>query len=98
MAMSAQSDVRTFIADQLGIATELVTDELHFTGDLGCDLLDRLELAIAIEEKFGVEFAQEEIDRIEVVGDLIRHVENDVKSRDKPTIIPPNIAPRGHQL
>jgi acyl carrier protein len=100
MAMSAYSDIRdirTFIADQLGIASELVTDELHFADDLECDWLDRLELAIAIEERFGVELTQEEVDRIELVGDFIRHVENDLKSRNQPVISPPKIAPRGHQ-
>jgi acyl carrier protein len=97
MAMSAYSDIRNFIADQLGIASELVTDELHFADDLESDWLDRLELAIAIEEKFGVELTQEEVDRIEVVGDFIRHVENHLKSRNQPVISPPKIAPRGHQ-
>ncbi len=95
--MSAYSDIRTLIADRLGIAIERLTDEVHFTNDLEFDRLDRLELVIAIEEKFGVEFTQEEVDQVEVVGDLIRYVENALKSRDKPVIISPSIAPNGHQ-
>jgi acyl carrier protein len=44
--------------------------------DLGADWLDRLELMIVIEDQFaGVEITDEDVDQIEVVGDLIRHIE-----------------------
>ncbi len=40
------NDVRTLIAHQLGVDVKRVTDEAHFTDDLGADWLDRLELMI----------------------------------------------------
>jgi hypothetical protein len=40
----ACNDVRTLIANQLGVDLKRVTDEAHFTDDLGADWLDRLEL------------------------------------------------------
>ena len=49
----ASNDVRTLIASQLGVDVKHVTDEAHFTDDLGADWLDRLELMIAIEDRFG---------------------------------------------
>ena len=68
--------VRTFIARYLGIDAERVTDEAHFRNDFGLDPLDQLELLILIEEEFsGVEFSVAAVDRIEVVGDLIRYIE-----------------------
>ena len=70
-------DVRTLIANQLGVDVKRVTDEAHFTDDLGADWLDRLELMIVIEDRFAdVEITDEDIDQLEVVGDLIRHIEN----------------------
>ena len=52
-----------------------VTDEAHFTDDLGADWLDRLELMILIEDRFpAVEITDDDVDRIDVVGDLIRHI------------------------
>jgi hypothetical protein len=42
--------------------------------DLELDKLDRLELLILIEELTGVEFTDEEVDQIEVVGDVARYV------------------------
>jgi acyl carrier protein len=41
------------------------------------DLLDRLELMIVIEDRFtDVVITDEEVDQLEVVGDLIRHIES----------------------
>jgi acyl carrier protein len=71
------NDVRTLIAKHLGVDLKLVTDEAHLTYDLGADWLDRLELMIAIEDEFaGVEIADDDVEHIDVVGDLIRHIEN----------------------
>ena len=72
----ATKDVRTLIADHLGVDVKRVTDEAHFN-DLGADWLDRLELMIVVEDRFvDVEITDDDIDRIDVVGDLIRHVES----------------------
>ena len=69
----ATNDVRTLVANHLGISVGRVTDEAHFTHDLGADWLDRLELMMAVEDQFaGVEITDGDVDQIEVVGDLIR--------------------------
>src|SRR5712671_3628776 len=71
----ACNDVRTLIANQLGVDVKRVTDEAHFTDDLGADWLDRLELMIVIEDQFpAVEITDDDVDQIDVVGDLIRHI------------------------
>jgi hypothetical protein len=60
-----------------------VTDEAHFTDDLGADWLDRLELMIVID-RFADVGIKNDVDQ-EVVGDLIRHVENvDNERRRRP--------------
>jgi acyl carrier protein len=71
----AAKDVRTLIAHQLGVDVKRVTDEAHFADDLGADWLDRLELMIEIEAQFPtVEFTDDDVDQIDVVEDLIRHL------------------------
>ena len=68
--------VRALLARYLSIDVEQLTDEVHFRNDFDLDSLNRLELLILIEEAFsGVEFSDAAVDRIEVVGDLIRHIE-----------------------
>jgi acyl carrier protein len=72
----ATNDVRTLVANHLGVSIERVTHEAHFTNDLGADWLDRFELMMVVEDQFaGVEITDADVDRIEVVGDLIRHIE-----------------------
>jgi acyl carrier protein len=68
-----------------GRAIERVTDEAHFTDDFKADWLDRLELMIVIEDQFSrVEITDGDVDHIEVVGDLIRHVES-MESKRRPS-------------
>jgi acyl carrier protein len=45
------NDVRTLVAKQLRVDIEFVTSETHFANDLGADLLDRVELMLAIEDE-----------------------------------------------
>ena len=80
---AAQLDIhtnklRTLIADYVGIEAELVTDEAHFSDDLGLDWLDQLELMVLIEDEFvGIDFfANTTAAQINVVGDLIRYIEH----------------------
>jgi len=84
----ASNDVRTLIANQLGVDVKRVTDGAHFTNDLGADWLDRLELMIVIEDRFAdVVITDEDIDQIEVVGDLIRHIENVDNERRRRSLV-----------
>jgi acyl carrier protein len=84
----ASNDVRTLIANQLGVDVKRVTDEAHLTDDLGADWLDRLELMIVIEDQFAdVLITDEEVDQLEVVGDLICHIENMDHERRRRSIV-----------
>ena len=77
-------EIRTLIAEHLNVDIQRVTDEAHFIDDLGADWLDRLELMIIIEDRFGgLEITDDDADQIRVVGDLIRYVENWVNTGQK---------------
>ena len=56
------------------IDARFVTSETHFIYDLGADFLDRIELMIAIEDRFDVEITDDDIEQFQVVGDLISHL------------------------
>jgi acyl carrier protein len=72
----ASGTIRALIAKHLGVEIERVTDDAHFADDLGADWLDRVELVIAIEDQFaGVEITDDDVDRINVVRDLLRCIE-----------------------
>jgi acyl carrier protein len=61
--------VRRLIAEYLGVDAKRVTDEAHFSDDLGLAWLDRLELMILIEDEFpDVEISDNDANHIRVVA------------------------------
>lgn len=69
------NDVRTLIAKQLGVDIDTVTSETHFINDLGADIFDRVELMLTIEDEFsGVEITDDDVEQIQVVGDLVQRL------------------------
>ena len=72
----ASSDVRVLVANHLGVSVDRVADTAHFSHDLGADWLDRLDLVMVIEDQFpGLQISDDEVDRMELVGDLMRLIE-----------------------
>src|SRR5215211_5905862 len=72
---SVAMNVRSLVAEYLGVDAKRVSDEAKFFSDLGADWLDRLELMIGIEEHFDVEIDDDDIEKLTAVGDLIRFIE-----------------------
>jgi acyl carrier protein len=71
------TEIRVLVAKHLHVDVKRVTDEAHFSDDLGADWLDRLELLILVEDEFvDVEIPDGNADQIETVGDLIRYIED----------------------
>ena len=69
------SKIRARIAEYVGIDVEHINDESDLNEDFGLDLLDVMELLILLEDIFFDGRLTNEADEIEVVGDLIRHIE-----------------------
>jgi len=67
--------VRDIIVEQLGVKPEQVTLEAKFIEDLGADSLDTVELVMALEEEFGHEIPDEEAEKLQTVGDVVRYIE-----------------------
>jgi acyl carrier protein len=54
--------------DVLSVPAEKVVPEAKFADDLDADSLDLVELVMALEEEFGVEVPEEELEGIDTVG------------------------------
>ena len=63
--------IKSIMMEQLNIDENDITEDTSFKDDLGLDSLDLFELAMAIEEEFGVEIPQEELENIVTVGDAV---------------------------
>ena len=69
------SKIRARIAEYVGIDVEHINDESDLNEDFGLDLLDVMESLILLEDIVLEERLTNEANEIEVVGDLIRHIE-----------------------
>lgn len=52
----------------LSVSEDKVVPEARFGDDLDADSLDLVELVMALEEEFGVEVPEEELEGVETVG------------------------------
>ncbi|GAB0495647.1 hypothetical protein MMPV_006951 [Pyropia vietnamensis] len=58
-----------------------VTADSHFTGDLGLDSLDTVELVMALEDEFAIEIADESAEKIVSVADAVDFIANNANAK-----------------
>jgi acyl carrier protein len=73
---SIEEKVKDIIVEQLGVTPEQVTPAASFIEDLGADSLDTVELVMAFEEEFNVEVPDEDAEKLQSVGDVIKYIED----------------------
>ena len=76
---STEQKVKEIIAEQLGVKIEQVTPDAKVIEDLGADSLDTVELVMALEEEFGQDIPDEEAEKLQSVGDVIKYIEDSRK-------------------
>ncbi len=67
--------VTEIVVDKLGVAAEEVVTSASFTGDLGADSLDTVELIMEFEKEFEIAIPDEDAEKIGTVGDAISYIE-----------------------
>ena len=73
---SVEERVKQIIVEQLGVDEGEVTASASFVDDLGADSLDTVELVMALEEEFGIEVPDEQAEKLQSVGDVIKYIED----------------------
>lgn len=70
--------VKTVIVEQLGIDEENVKMDSSFLDDLGADSLDIVEFIMALEEEFGLEIPDEDVEKIVTVKDVVEYISENI--------------------
>ena len=68
--------VKKIVVEHLNVDAEKVTDTASFIEDLGADSLDTVELVMAFEEEFSVEVPDEDAEKLQTVGDVVKYIED----------------------
>lgn len=63
--------VRKVLAEQLARDLEEITPQANFEEDLDADSLDLVEAVLALEEEFGIEIPEEEMEGVKTVGEAV---------------------------
>ena len=70
--------VKSVIVEQLGIDEANVRMESSFLDDLGADSLDIVEFIMALEEEFGLEIPDEDVEKIVTVKDVVEYISENI--------------------
>lgn len=68
--------IRKIITDHLGV--DQAPDEGGIISDLGADSLDLVEMVMSIEEEFGIEVPDEDMETVVTVADVIKVVRREI--------------------
>ena len=74
-------DLQELSAEILGIDPDAVQMDKSFQRDLAADSLDLVELIAAIEDKYDVELPDEELEKMKVIADLWKFLEQKTAER-----------------
>ncbi len=68
--------IKELIVDQLDVEEDKVTMEANIQDDLGADSLDIVDLVMSVEDAFDVKIADEDVENIKTVGDIVNYIDN----------------------
>ena len=66
--------MKEFIAEELSVEEDSITEESKFKEDLNADSLDLFELVMALEDEYSVEIPAEELEKLTTVGDVMNYL------------------------
>ena len=71
----AFNKIKGIIVEQLGVEDSAVEMDTNLMKDLEADSLDAVEIIMAIEDHFDIEIPDEDAEKFQLVGDLVKYVE-----------------------
>ncbi len=70
--------IRAILADLLSIDEATIEMDSLIIDNLGADSLDLVDAIVTINDEFGVEIPDEEIENLRSVGDVVRYIESNM--------------------
>jgi len=68
-------ELQELAAEILGVDVDQVQMDKSFARDLAADSLDLVELIAAVEDKYDVELPESELEKMKVIADLWKYLE-----------------------
>ncbi len=68
-------EIKNQIAELLNVEPEKITAESNLITDLKADSMDIATLLLELEEKYGTEISEDDMDSLQTVGDIVKYLE-----------------------
>ena len=68
--------IRTILSEQLSVEEDEITLSSNIIDDLGADSLDLVDMAMTVEDEFGIELPEEMLEKVQTVEDIINYIDN----------------------
>ena len=72
--MSTFDKVKEVVIDKLGVEEEKIVSAASFVDDLGADSLDTVELVMLMEDEFGIEIPDDEVETMYTVKEMLNYI------------------------
>ena len=66
--------ITAILAEQLDADAEAMTNDTKIADELGADSLDLVDLLMSIEDEFGVEIPDEEVENLTTIGEVCDYI------------------------
>ncbi len=73
-------EIKGILSTQFDVNEDEITVDTTLAEDLGADSLDVVDLLMSIEDEFGVEIPDEDVENIKTVGALVEYIESHSKA------------------
>ena len=70
--------VRELICEQLELDEDRITMDTDIMDDLEAESLDIVDLIMSLEDEYGIEMPDEEVENIKTIGDVVRYIEDNI--------------------
>lgn len=70
--------IKGMVSIQFNVDDKNINLETSFRDDLNADSLDLVELIMALEDEFGLEIEDEDLDSIKTVGDAVEYIKDNL--------------------
>lgn len=67
-------ELKVLLADKLGMDAKQISESSNIVEDLKADSLDMVEIAMSLEDRFGVKIPDDAMANFHTVGDLANYI------------------------
>lgn len=68
--------IQEIIAKQLHIEIDEISMDSHLKNDLNADSIDAVDIIMALEDRFDIEFDDEDLEKLETIEDVVEYIES----------------------